>query len=72
MVAAIGNHLTWASYPPDSGNKDAVEDWKVTVTGKGGKARVVLVPLAARALDMEDARLLITNSYIRSRKYGSS
>lgn len=45
-VAATVDHLNWASYPgaPDEA---PVEGWELTVVGKGGKPRVVPLPLEA-------------------------
>jgi site-specific recombinase XerD len=65
-VAARVDHLNWASYPPDADEHEPIEGWELTVMGKGGKQRVVPVPLdvigelanylAARGLDPDPNR----------------
>lgn len=63
-VAATVDHLNWVSYPgaPD---EEPIEGWELTVVGKGGKTRIVPVPLdvigdlakylASRGLDPDPA-----------------
>ena len=44
-TAATVDHLNWISYPPDDQDDEQIEGWELTVIGKGGKERVVPVPL---------------------------
>jgi integrase len=44
-VAARVDHLNYVTYPADQDDDEPVEGWELTVIGKGGKERVVPVPL---------------------------
>ncbi|RZI40340.1 int, tyrosine-based site-specific recombinase [Herbaspirillum sp. HC18] len=44
-VSATVDHLNWVSYPTPDDDGLPVEGWELTVLGKGGKERIVPVPL---------------------------
>lgn len=45
VVQATVADLQWVSYPADAGDDEPVEGWELKVRGKGGKLRIVPVPL---------------------------
>ncbi len=73
-AAATVDHLNWVSYPPDSDDAHPVDGWELTVLGKGGKERVVPVPLdvigelstylVARGLDPDPEHPLSQGAYL--------
>ncbi len=45
-VQARVSELRWVEYPPGQGQHQPTEGWELTVVGKGGKQREVVVPTA--------------------------